>query len=246
MLGNIKTALVCIVIISIFGCAYLSAFSPLSIAQAANGSRIYGTIHDMNGLGVDHATVKLLTSDGLAINIPDNPIYSGDGKTNPYGFYQFNGSYAGTSVIIAAGTYQVSVSKDGHTGSASVIVNGNDAYLVDVMLSDYVQPSVTPVPTVTPSPTAAHHASVTIIEAPPTVIHPVVTPDVNATAQPSASANASISANVTASVNPTTTVTANALPVAGSFIGSFTPGIFVVLGTMVIAITAKNGKKPRK
>ena len=64
MMGNIKTALVCIVIISIFGCAYLSAFSLPSVAQAANGSRIYGTVLDMNGHGVDQATVKLLKSDG--------------------------------------------------------------------------------------------------------------------------------------------------------------------------------------
>ena len=45
----------------------------------------------------------------MALNIPDNPISSGDGKANPYGFYQFNGSYTGTSTIIAAGTYTVSV-----------------------------------------------------------------------------------------------------------------------------------------
>ena len=244
MLGNSKSALVCIVIISIFGCVYLSAFSPASVAQTANGSRIYGTILDMNGHGVDQATVKLLKSDGLALNVPDNPINSGDGKTNPYGFYQFNGSYAGTSTIIAAGTYQVSVSKDGHTGSATVTVNGNDAYPINVILSDYVQPSVTPVPTATPSPTALHHASATVIEAPPTVIHPVATPDVNATVQPSASAVASV--NATASANQTATAVANALPVAGSFMGAFTPGIFVVLGTMAIAIAVKNGKKLKK
>ena len=126
MLGITKT-LVCIVILSIFGCAYLSAFSLPSGAQAANGSRIYGTVLDMNGHGVDHASVQLIKSDGYALNIPDNPVYSGDGKANPYGFYQFNGSYSGTSTIIAAGTYQISVSKDGHTGSATVTVNGNDA-----------------------------------------------------------------------------------------------------------------------
>ena len=244
MLGNVKTTLVCIVILSIFGCAYLSAFSLPSVAQAANGSRIYGTIYDMNEHGVNQATVKLLKSDGLALNIPDNPILSGDGKTNPYGFFQFNGSYAGTSTIIAAGTYQVSVSKDGHTVSATVIVNGNDAKSVDLILSDYVQPSVTPVPTATPSPTAAHHASVTVIDAPPTVIHPVPTPDVNATAQPSTSVVASV--NATTSGNQTAPSATNVLPVAGSFMGAFVPGMLAVLGTMAIAIAAKNGKKPKK
>ena len=245
MLGNIKMALVCIVIVSIFGCAYLSAFSLPSVAQAANGSRIYGTVLDMNGHGVDQATVKLLKSDGQALIIPDNPISSGDGKANSYGFYQFNGSYTGTSTVIAAGTYTVSVTKDGHTGSAIVTVNGNDAQLVNVILSDYVQPSVTPVPTATPIPTALHHASVTVIEAPPTVIRPVATPDVNATAQPSATANVSISPSPTASVSPTASA-ANVLPVAGSFLGTFMPGMLAVLGTMAIAAAAKNGKKARK
>jgi hypothetical protein len=245
MLGNVKTALVCIVIVSIFGCAYLSAFSLPSGAQAENGSRIYGTVLDMNGHGVDQATVKLIKSDGLALNIPDNPTNSGDGETNPYGFYQFNGSYSGTSTIIAAGTYQVSVSKDGHTGSASVTVNGNDAYSINVMMSDYVQPSVTPVPTATPSPTPAYRASATVIEAPPTVIHPVVTPDANATAVPSASAVASVAANATASVNSTASA-ANVLPVAGSFMGAFMPGMLAVLGTMAIVAAAKNGKILRK
>ena len=120
---------------------------------------------------------------------------------------------AGTSTIIAAGTYQVSVTKDGHSGSATVTVNGNDAYPINVILSDYVQPSVTPVPTATPIPTALHHASATVIDAPPTVIHPVVTPDANATAQPLSFSRCSV--NATASANPTATAAANALPVAG-------------------------------
>jgi hypothetical protein len=245
MLGTIKTVLVCIVIISIFGCAYLSAFSLPSVAQAANGSRIYGTVQDMNGHGVDQATVKLIKSDGFALNIPDNPTYSGDGTANPYGFYQFNSSNAGTDTIIVAGTYQVSVSKDGHSGSATVTVNGNDAYSINVVLSDYVQPSVTPVPTATPSATALHHASATAFDAPPTVIHPVATPDVNATAVPSATAAASIPANNTTTVSPTT-VAANSLPLAGSFLGTFLPGMLAILGTLVIAAAAKNGKILKK
>ncbi|HEY3421762.1 MAG TPA: hypothetical protein VGK13_01290 [Methanocellaceae archaeon] len=242
MSGNIKSLLVCIVILSIFGCAYLSAFSPPSIAQVSNGSRIYGHILDKNGHGVDHADVKLVKSDGYALGIPNNPAYSGNGKDEPYGFYEFNSSLAGEDLLITPDTYQVQASKDGHSASATITVTQDGSYSVDVTLSDYEQPSVTPVPTATAIPTALHHASVTVIEAPPTVIHHVATPDANATATVTQVPNAT---STTAS--PTSIPPPDATPSPGSFLGTFTFSTFAIIGTMVIAaVSRKAGKRSPK
>jgi hypothetical protein len=225
-------------IVSIFCSVYLSALSLPSVAQSSNGSRIYGYILDKNGHGVDQADVKLLYN-GYTVNIPDNPTRSGDGKTKPYGFYQFNGSYSGTSTIVAAGTYQVTASKDGYSASASVTVDGSHEYSVNVVLADYAQPSVTPVPTATPVATPAHRASATVIDAPPTVIHPVATPDANATAVPSASAAATASVNATASPTPTAAAAANGLPLASPLAGTLAVSALAVLCTMALAIRAR-------
>jgi hypothetical protein len=237
MSRSLKAALACILIVSIIGSIFIGALSLPSVAQSMNGSRIYGHVLDKNGHGVDQAEVKLMY-DGYTVQIPDNPVKSGDGKKSPYGFYQFNGSYSQTPTIIAAGTYEVTASKGSYSASATVTVDGSHEYSVDLVLADYVQPSVTPVPTATPAATPPHRASATVIDAPPTVIRHVATPDANVTAVPSASPTAAASANVTVTSSPTAVAAANGLPLASPLAGTFF-GALAVLCTMALAIRAR-------
>lgn len=217
---NIKAAVTCILIVSIFGGIYFYAFGVTSIAQPANGSYVSGYIFDKDGKRITGAEVKIALG-GYALRIPNNPTLSGDGSASPMGFYEFKGD-PGNGVIIAPGTaYDIMATKDGHSVSTTItMASGNNT--VNLTLSDYAQPTPTPEPTATPSPTPLHRASVTMIPGGPVVTKKAIQP--TPTAEPSA--NASATATVTSV--PGTPTPSGAKPTGSTFLGTFLSGAFVV------------------
>ena len=136
-------------------------FCSYAISQNAGLCSITGNVVDQKGNSVPGAFVELIMN-GSILKIVNNPQLSGDGRTKPFGSFNFTGLAPGEYTIIAevttpaSGTYNDSVSVRVVSGMANV----------DVKLAKYVYAYSTPTPTPMPTPQVVDEDTITITPEP--------------------------------------------------------------------------------
>lgn len=142
----------CLIALSaVFLC--LTIFCSSAIAQSNELCSITGHVVDKKGNSVPGAFVELIMN-GSILNIANNPQLTGDGRTKPFGSFNFTGMAPGNYVIEAEIVTPV-IGK--LNGSVPVNVTGGIVNR-DVKLPNFVYAYSTPTPTPTPTPLATPQA----------------------------------------------------------------------------------------
>lgn len=128
-------------------------FCSYALAQSNGPGSITGTVVDQKGNSVPGAFVELIMNGSIP-KVANNPQLSGDGRTKPFGSFNFTGLASGEYTILAEITTPASGTLN---GTVSVKI-ANNTVVSNVKLPKYVYTYSTPTPTPVPTPVATPQA----------------------------------------------------------------------------------------